>query len=85
MRLQVRRERGPVELTRGHGPDSPATAKEIPMKRLIALMLLALFSAGTLTACNTMAGAGEDIQQAGDAMEEEAVDCKDGDTGDNCL
>lgn len=55
------------------------------MKRLIALMLLALFSMGTLTACNTMAGAGEDIQQAGEALEEEAVDCKDGDTRDECL
>jgi entericidin A len=44
------------------------------MKRLIALMLLTLFSAGTLTACNTMAGAGEDIQQAGEAIEDEAVE-----------
>lgn len=55
------------------------------MKRLIALMLLALFSMGTLTACNTMAGVGEDVESAGEAIEEEAVDCKDGDTGDNCL
>jgi entericidin A len=55
------------------------------MKRAITLTLLALFSMGTLTACNTMAGAGEDIQQAGDALEDEAKDCKDGDTGDNCL
>jgi entericidin A len=61
------------------------TAKELPMKRAITLTLLALFSMGTLTACNTMAGAGEDIQQAGDALENEAKDCKDGDTGDNCL
>ena len=44
------------------------------MKRLIALMLLALFSMGTLSACNTMAGAGEDIQQAGEAIEDEAVE-----------
>lgn len=44
------------------------------MKRLIALMLLALFSTATLTACNTMAGAGEDIQSAGEAIEEEAVE-----------
>jgi entericidin A len=52
----------------------PATAKEIPMKRLIALMLLALFSTGTLTACNTMAGVGEDVEAAGEAIEEEAVE-----------
>ncbi|MBW3551802.1 MAG: entericidin A/B family lipoprotein [Proteobacteria bacterium] len=45
------------------------------MKRLIALMLLAMFSMGTLTACNTMAGAGEDIQEAGGAIEEQARDC----------
>ncbi len=44
------------------------------MKRLIALMLLSLFSIGTLTACNTMAGAGEDIQEAGEAIEDEAED-----------
>lgn len=44
------------------------------MKRLIVLMLLALFSMGTLSACNTMAGAGEDIQQAGEAIEDEAVE-----------
>ena len=46
------------------------------MKRMIALMLLALFSTGMLTACNTMAGAGEDIQAAGEAIEEEAVEEK---------
>ncbi len=48
------------------------------MKRLIALMLLALFSMGTLTACNTMAGAGKDIEKAGDKIEDKAEDCKDG-------
>lgn len=42
------------------------------MKRLIALMFLSLFSMGTLTACNTMAGAGEDIQDAGEAIEDQA-------------
>jgi predicted small secreted protein len=36
------------------------------MKRLIALMLLACFSSGTLTACNTMAGAGKDVQKVGE-------------------
>ncbi len=48
------------------------------MKRLIALMLLAMFSIGTLTACNTVAGAGKDIEKAGDKIEDKAEDCKDG-------
>ncbi|RPE79660.1 entericidin A/B family lipoprotein [Vulcaniibacterium tengchongense] len=48
------------------------------MKRLLALMLLALFSTGVLTACNTVAGAGKDVQSAGEKVEETAEDCKDG-------
>ena len=47
------------------------------MKRLIALMMLALFSTATLTACNTMAGAGKDVQKAGEKVEQKAEDCKD--------
>ena len=48
------------------------------MKRLTALLLLALFSMGTLSACNTMAGAGKDVQKAGEKVEDKAQDCKDG-------
>ncbi|KAB8189280.1 entericidin A/B family lipoprotein [Lysobacter maris] len=48
------------------------------MKRLIALMLLAAFLVGTLGACNTMAGAGKDVQAVGEKVEEKAEDCKDG-------
>ncbi len=48
------------------------------MKRLTALLLLALFSIGSLSACNTMAGAGRDIEKAGDKIEDKAEDCKDG-------
>ena len=48
------------------------------MKRLTALMLLALFTMGTMTACNTMAGAGKDVQKVGEKVEEKAQDCKDG-------
>ena len=48
------------------------------MKRLTALLLLALFSVGTLSACNTMAGAGKDVQKAGEKVEDKAQDCKDG-------
>ena len=42
------------------------------MKRLMALLLLALFSVGTLTACNTVAGAGKDVQKAGEKVEDAA-------------
>ena len=47
------------------------------MKRVIALMLLALMSVGSLTACNTMAGVGKDVESAGDKIEDKAEDCKD--------
>ncbi|MFC5577055.1 entericidin A/B family lipoprotein [Lysobacter niabensis] len=47
------------------------------MKRLISLLLLVAFSSGFLTACNTMAGAGKDVQKAGEKVEEKAEDCKD--------
>jgi len=43
----------------------PPTMKENSMKRLFALAILACFSTATLTACNTMAGAGKDVQKAG--------------------
>ena len=39
--------------------------------------VLAMFSMGTLTACNTMAGAGKDVQKVGEKVEEKAEDCKD--------
>ncbi len=42
------------------------------MKRLITVMLLAMFSMGTLTACNTVKGAGQDIEKVGDKIEEKA-------------
>jgi len=48
------------------------------MKRLIVLMMMAAFSTMTLTACNTMAGAGKDVQKAGQKVESKAEDCKDG-------
>jgi predicted small secreted protein len=48
------------------------------MKRLIVLMMLAMFSMSTLTACNTMAGVGKDVSKAGEKVEEKAEDCKDG-------
>ena len=39
---------------------------------LTALLLLALFSIGTLSACNTVAGAGKDVQKAGEKVEDAA-------------
>jgi predicted small secreted protein len=54
------------------------------MKRSIALLLLALFSMGTLSACNTMAGVGEDIERAGDKIEDEAEGHIDCDESDEC-
>lgn len=42
------------------------------MKRLLALVLLSMFSMGVLSGCNTMAGAGEDVQKAGEAIENKA-------------
>ena len=48
------------------------------MKRLLTLMMLTLFCAGMLTGCNTMAGAGKDMQKAGQKVEHKADDCSDG-------
>ena len=47
------------------------------MKRLFALLLLAAFSTASLTACNTIAGAGKDVQKVGEKVEDTAEDCKD--------
>ena len=44
------------------------------MKRVMALLLLALFSAGTLSACNTVKGAGKDVQKVGEKVEGAADD-----------
>ena len=38
------------------------------MKRLLALIVVSMFSMGTLTACNTMAGAGKDVQKVGEKV-----------------
>ncbi len=42
-------------------------------KRLLA-MLMAMGLAAALAGCNTLAGAGKDIQQGGEAVEEAARD-----------
>jgi len=51
--------------------------KEILMKRLIVVMMLVMFSMG-LAACNTIAGAGKDVQKAGEKIEDKAEKCQDG-------
>lgn len=48
------------------------------MKRLTTLLLMAMFSVGLLSGCNTMAGVGKDVQKAGEKVEDKAEDCKDG-------
>ena len=48
------------------------------MKRLVALMMLSLFSVAVLAGCNTVAGAGKDVQKAGEKVEDKAHDCSDG-------
>jgi entericidin B len=45
------------------------------IKRIFASLLAALFFVsffGTLSGCNTMAGAGQDIEQGGKAIKDEA-------------
>ncbi len=47
------------------------------MKHVILLLMMAAFSTLTLSACNTMAGAGKDVQKVGEKVETKAEDCKD--------
>ncbi len=42
------------------------------MKRVVALMLLSMFSVALLSGCNTVAGAGKDVQKAGEKVEDAA-------------
>ena len=42
------------------------------MKRVVALMLLSMFSVALLAGCNTVAGAGKDVQGAGEKVENAA-------------
>ncbi len=43
------------------------------MKRTLSLLFLSLFTL-SLGACHTMAGVGEDMQEVGEEIEEEAED-----------
>lgn len=42
------------------------------MKRTIYMLVLTAFAAVSLSACNTVAGAGKDVQKVGDKMESSA-------------
>ena len=42
------------------------------MKRLFAVLLLAAFSMGVLSACNTMEGLGKDVKKLGEKVEDKA-------------
>lgn len=42
------------------------------MKRVMILLVMGLFSVAMLSGCNTMAGAGKDLQKAGDKIEDSA-------------
>lgn len=44
------------------------------MKRFMSLLLLALFSVGSLSACNTMKGAGKDVEKVGEKVQDAADD-----------
>ena len=47
------------------------------MKRLIALMLvLSYVVLGGLTGCNTMQGAGKDVERGGEKIQKEAIEHK---------
>ncbi|MBF8222936.1 entericidin A/B family lipoprotein [Halomonas sp. 328] len=42
------------------------------MKRMLAALMLSLFMLSLLSGCNTMRGAGEDIQKGGEAIQRQA-------------
>ncbi|MBX3510727.1 MAG: entericidin A/B family lipoprotein [Hyphomonadaceae bacterium] len=50
-------------------------------KTIAPMLALAALGVVSLSACNTVQGAGQDIQQAGQTVEETAEDLNDGDPG----
>ena len=44
------------------------------MKRAMTLLMLALFSTAVRSGCNTMAGAGKDVQKVGEKVEDNSPD-----------
>ena len=42
------------------------------MKRMMTLLVLGMFSMAVLSGCNTVAGAGKDVQKAGEKVQDAA-------------
>ncbi|MCG6659722.1 entericidin A/B family lipoprotein [Halomonas campisalis] len=42
------------------------------MKRILAVMLISLFTLSLLSGCNTIRGAGQDIERGGEAIQRSA-------------
>lgn len=42
------------------------------MKKLLSISFILLMTAGALTGCNTIAGAGKDVQEGGQAVQDAA-------------
>ncbi|KRG38410.1 entericidin [Stenotrophomonas panacihumi] len=42
------------------------------MKRVMTLLVLGMFSMAVLSGCNTVAGAGKDVQKAGEKVQDAA-------------
>ena len=53
------------------------TANRRHLKAEILALLAALLAGGIMTACNTVEGAGKDIEAAGDGIKDTARDAKD--------
>ena len=47
------------------------------MIRMLLVLMTLLMAAGSLTACNTVSGAGKDIKAGGEAVHDTAEDAKD--------
>ena len=60
-------------IPRPEGPLLSRSTKEKNMKRLSCLMLVSLLSMAVLAGCNTVAGAGKDVQKAGEKVEDAAT------------
>jgi predicted small secreted protein len=55
-------------------PRSTPFVQERSMKRIVSLALLALFSMNFLVACNTVKGAGKDVEKVGEKVQQSADD-----------
>ncbi len=55
-------------------PWSIPFVQERSMKRIVSLALLALFSMNFLVACNTVKGAGKDVEKVGEKVQQSADD-----------